>query len=110
MVVTADVGPRAMTAVDVRPDAGPTRGHRDNSRRKAILTMVGRRVLFIVPVIAVVSAGLFAAAAISPFDPLVGYLGTRYMTTSDADKALIADQMGFDNPWYSTYWNWLQGV
>ncbi|RQO44891.1 ABC transporter permease [Rhodococcus sp. KBW08] len=99
-----------MTAVDVRADTRPTQGHRDNSRRKAILTMVGRRVLFIVPVIVVVSAGLFAAAAISPFDPLVGYLGTRYMTTSDADKALIADQMGFDNPWYSTYWNWLQGV
>ncbi len=66
--------------------------------------------LFIVPVIMVVSAGLFAAAAISPFDPLVGYLGTRYMTTSEADKALIATQMGFDNPWYSTYRTWLHGV
>ena len=78
-----------MTAVDVRVDVRQSLDHRGNSRRKAILTMVGRRALFIVPVIAVVSAGLFAAAAISPFDPLVGYLGTRYMTTSDADKALI---------------------
>lgn len=100
-----------MTAVDVRASAAtsdPARTH--NARRRAVFVMVGRRMLFIVPVIIVVSAGLFAAAAISPFDPLVGYLGSRYVTTSDADKALIAAQMGFDNPWYSTYWTWLQGV
>lgn len=99
-----------MTALDVRAGAtsDPVRSH--NARRRSILVMVGRRMLFIVPVIVVVSAGLFAAAAISPFDPLVGYLGTRYMATSEADKALIATQMGFDNPWYSTYWTWLQGV
>ncbi|RZL26030.1 MAG: ABC transporter permease [Rhodococcus sp. (in: high G+C Gram-positive bacteria)] len=100
-----------MTALDVRAGAAtsdPVRSH--NARRRSILVMVGRRMLFIVPVIIVVSAGLFAAAAISPFDPLVGYLGTRYMTTSEADKALIAAQMGFDNPWYSTYWTWLHAV
>lgn len=99
-----------MTALDVRAGAtsDPVRTH--NARRRSILVMVGRRMLFIVPVIIVVSAGLFAAAAISPFDPLVGYLGTRYMTTSEADKALIAAQMGFDNPWYSTYWTWLHAV
>ncbi|QXW05556.1 ABC transporter permease [Rhodococcus globerulus] len=99
-----------MTALDVRAGAtsDPVRSH--NARRRSILVMVGRRMLFIVPVIIVVSAGLFAAAAISPFDPLVGYLGTRYMTTSEADKALIAAQMGFDNPWYSTYWTWLHAV
>ncbi|MGG7100512.1 ABC transporter permease [Rhodococcus sp. 24CO] len=100
-----------MTALDVRAGAitsDPPRSH--DARRRSILFMVGRRMLFIVPVIIVVSAGLFAAAAISPFDPLVGYLGTRYMTTSEADKALIAAQMGFDNPWYSTYWTWLRGV
>lgn len=100
-----------MTAVDVRtgtPATHPVRTH--NPRRRAILTMAVRRMLFVVPVIAIVSAGLFAAAAISPFDPLVGYLGSRYMTTSEVDKALISSQMGFDNPWYSTYWTWLQGV
>lgn len=72
--------------------------------------MAGRRLLFIVPIVALVSAGLFAAAAVSPFDPLVGYLGTRYMTTSDADKALISDQLGLADPWYLTWWNWVQGV
>ncbi|WP_245866120.1 ABC transporter permease [Rhodococcoides kyotonense] len=72
--------------------------------------MIGRRLLFVIPVCAAVSGGLFAAAAVSPFDPLVAYLGVRYTTTSDADKAMIAEQLGLDQPWYTTYWHWVQGV
>lgn len=72
--------------------------------------MIFRRLLFVVPVCGAVSAGLFAAAAVSPFDPLVAYLGVRYTTTSDADKATIVSQMGFDQSWYTTYWQWLQGI
>lgn len=104
-------GPMTMDTGEVRTAAPVSDSVRAcTSRRRAILAMVGRRMLFIAPVVAVVSAGLFAAAAISPFDPLVGYLGTRYMATSEDDKALIASQMGFDSPWYSTYRLWLQGV
>ncbi len=72
--------------------------------------MIVRRLMFVVPVCAAVSAGLFAAAAVSPFDPLVSYLGARYTTTSDADKQLLTAQLGLDQPWYSTYWGWVQGV
>lgn len=72
--------------------------------------MAARRLLFVVPVCGAVSAGLFAAAAVSPFDPLVAYLGVRYTSTSDADKAVISDQLGFDQPWYQAYWQWLSGV
>ncbi|PWV79306.1 ABC transporter permease [Nocardia neocaledoniensis] len=68
--------------------------------------MTRRRVLTLVPVLAAVSAALFAAAAVSPFDPLVGYLGARYESTSAADRALLTDQLGLDAPWYQLYWHW----
>ena len=98
-----------MTVI-TRPAQAHTARRDQNNRRRSILRMVGRRLLFVIPVCGAVSAGLFAAAAVSPFDPLVAYLGARYTTTSDADKQLITTQLGFDQPWYSTYWQWLQGV
>lgn len=91
-------------------DAAPSVRDLRRGRHRDVWAMVGRRLLFILPVTAAVSAGLFAAAKYSPFDPLVGYLGTRYMTTTEADKAIISEQLGFDRPWYSTYWGWLQDL
>ncbi|WP_374112255.1 ABC transporter permease [Rhodococcus sp. CH91] len=100
-----------MTNLAVRNETSPPRrAGRGAARRRAIVRMVGRRLLFFVPVLAVVSAAVFAAAAASPFDPLVGYLGTRYVTTSETDKALIAEELGFDRPWYSAYGDWLSAV
>ncbi|MBL1073657.1 ABC transporter permease [Nocardia sp. 2] len=72
--------------------------------------MAGRRLLAVPPVLALVSLGLFAAAAVSPFDPLVGYLGDRYVTTSRADRAVIAAELGLDAPWYRLYGNWLHAL
>ncbi|MBN4926695.1 ABC transporter permease [Hoyosella rhizosphaerae] len=72
--------------------------------------MIFWRLVMLPPVFIVVSAGLFAAAALSPFDPLVGYLGSRYMTTTEADKFLIAEQLGLDTPWYVVYGSWVQGL
>ncbi|MFC4375254.1 ABC transporter permease [Nocardia halotolerans] len=69
--------------------------------------MTGRRLLTLIPVLTVVSAALFAAAAISPFDPLVGYLGARYETTSTTDRTLLADQLGLDASWYQLYGRWV---
>lgn len=95
-----------------RPPEGDAPSVRDlrRGRHRDVWRMVGRRLLFVVPVLAAVSAGLFAAARYSPFDPLVGYLGTRYMTTSEADKAIISEQLGFEQPWYSTYRGWVQDL
>ncbi|WP_084476465.1 ABC transporter permease [Nocardia ignorata] len=68
--------------------------------------MTRRRVLTMIPVLVAVSAALFAAAAVSPFDPLVGYLGDRYVTTGAADRAVLAEQLGLDLPWYRLYAQW----
>ncbi|WP_282781571.1 MULTISPECIES: ABC transporter permease [unclassified Nocardia] len=72
--------------------------------------MIGFRLLTLIPVLAAVAAGLFAAAAYSPFDPLAGYLGNRYETTSEADKALLARELGLDTPWYQLLGRWFGRV
>ncbi|MFE7419979.1 ABC transporter permease [Rhodococcus sp. NPDC057529] len=100
-----------MTALDFRADVSASVVEdRPRARRRGIARMVERRLLFVVPILTVVSAAVFAAAALSPFDPLVSYLGTRYMSTNEADKAAIADQLGFTQPWYQTYGNWVHGM
>ncbi|MGB3373044.1 MAG: ABC transporter permease [Rhodococcus sp. (in: high G+C Gram-positive bacteria)] len=110
VVVAADMDAAVVTATIARPVTTSAASHDRRTRRRGILRMIGRRLLFVVPVCGAVSAGLFAAAAVSPFDPLVAYLGVRYTTTTDADKAMITEQLGFDQAWYTTYWQWLHGV
>ncbi|WP_305095391.1 ABC transporter permease [Prescottella sp. R16] len=72
--------------------------------------MVLRRIVFAGPLLVAVSAGLFALASLSPFDPLAGYLGDRYLTTSDADRARLADELGLHDPWWTTYGHWVRGL
>ncbi|PTR21854.1 peptide/nickel transport system permease protein [Rhodococcus sp. OK519] len=72
--------------------------------------MALRRVAFAAPLLVVVSAGLFALASLSPFDPLAGYLGDRYLTTSDADRARLASELGLHDPWWTTYGHWVSGL
>nr|WP_307718151.1 ABC transporter permease [Rhodococcus rhodnii] len=80
------------------------------ARDRGIGRMVLRRIAFVVPLLGVVSVGLFALASRSPFDPLAGYLGDRYLTASDADKARIAAELGVDDPWWAQYGRWIGGV
>lgn len=95
-----------MVAADVvAVSAQPWRRSRFRGRGLARMTLW--RLASVPPVLLAVSAGLFAAAAVSPFDPLVGYLGDRYVTTSAADRAIIAEQLGLDAPWYEHYRRWL---
>ncbi|MEU7632186.1 ABC transporter permease [Nocardia sp. NPDC049220] len=72
--------------------------------------MITLRLSTLVPVLVFVSAGLFAAAAVSPFDPLVGYLGSRYETTSEADKTVLAETLGFGDAWYQHYGHWIRAL
>jgi peptide/nickel transport system permease protein len=65
-----------------------------------------RRVAFAVPLLAAVSAALFALAAFSPFDPLAAYLGPRYLTTSDVELARLAAALGVDQPWWRQWAAW----
>ncbi|WP_369138188.1 ABC transporter permease [Modestobacter versicolor] len=93
----------------LRPPAGPrpAAAPAGRPRRVAAARMVGRRLLAAVPVVLAVSLGVFAAAAASPFDPLAGYLGDRYLTASQTTQDEIAAQLGTDRPWPVQYLGWL---
>jgi len=65
-----------------------------------------RRALFAVPLVAVTSIVLFALAARSPFDPLAGYLGDRYLTMSTADRQRLAGELGIEQSWWRQWASW----
>ncbi|TFV44642.1 ABC transporter permease [Blastococcus sp. TF02A-35] len=69
--------------------------------------MAARRLLLALPVLLGVSVAVFAAAAASPFDPLAGYLGDRYLTAGQEVQDRIAGELGTDRAWWVQYGWWL---
>lgn len=72
--------------------------------------MITRRALMAVPVLLVVSAGIFALASYSPFDPLASYLGDRYETASQVERDRLAAELGMNDPWPAQYVRWMSGL
>ncbi|MCZ2815607.1 ABC transporter permease [Modestobacter sp. VKM Ac-2984] len=91
-------------------DAAPAAPRPPRVRWRAAGRLARRRLLFVVPVLVVVSGGVFAVADASPFDPLAGYLGDRYLTASEQAQARIADELGTGRPWWQQYGDWLGGL
>lgn len=82
----------------------PTRWSR---RRADVPRLVALRLALIIPMMLALSAGVFALAAASPFNPLAAYLGDRYERASADQKAAMAQQLGLDAPWWQAWWTWL---
>jgi len=83
---------------------------RRTRRRREIRGLIGRRVLWTVPLLIVISMGLFALAQASPFDPLVGYLGDRYQFTSMEQRATITATLQLDQGWWGAWTAWAGDV
>lgn len=79
-------------------------------RRSDVARMVAQRLAWAVPLLLVVSLGVFGLAALSPFDPLLGYLGGNYTTVGAAEREAMADALGLNVPWFTAWWTWLTGV
>ncbi|MER8070604.1 ABC transporter permease [Streptomyces sp. NPDC094034] len=69
--------------------------------------MAGRRLLFAAPVLLVVTFGVFAVAAASPFDPVKAYAGTAGLTASQENLDQLRVNLGVDQPLVHRWWNWL---
>ncbi|MEU6997894.1 ABC transporter permease [Nonomuraea sp. NPDC046570] len=65
------------------------------------------RLAFAVPLILAVTAGMFALAHASPFDPVRQYLGDRAMTTAPEVVEQIRANWGLDRPIVEQYTTWL---
>lgn len=94
------------TAVASTAVAGAVPVGRWRRRRREILRLVVRRVLVTIPLLVLVSAGVFLLAERSPFNPLAAYLGSRYPSTSAADRDALTTALGLDASWWQAWWGW----
>ncbi|WP_445525537.1 ABC transporter permease [Streptomyces cyslabdanicus] len=69
--------------------------------------LVGRRMLFAVPVLLAVTFGVFAMAAASPFDPVKAYAGTAALRADEQTLERLRANLGADQPFTSRWWHWL---
>ena len=69
--------------------------------------LAGRRLLFAAPVLLVVTFGVFAIAAASPFDPVKAYAGTAALGADQQTLERLRDNLGVDQPVTARWWHWL---
>ncbi|SDG02859.1 peptide/nickel transport system permease protein [Sinosporangium album] len=74
---------------------------------RVILRMVAWRVAFAVPLLLIVTVGMFALAKASPFDPVRQYLGDRAMVTAPEVMERIRENWGIDRPVLEQFTAWL---
>ncbi|GAA4544992.1 ABC transporter permease [Streptomyces violaceochromogenes] len=73
----------------------------------AMARLAGRRALFAVPVLLVVTFGVFAIAAASPFDPVKAYAGTAALGADQQTLDRLRENLGVDRPFAARWWHWL---
>ncbi|WP_344967338.1 ABC transporter permease [Streptosporangium fragile] len=71
-----------------------------------ILRLVAWRLAFAAPLLVAVTAGMFALAKASPFDPVRQYLGDRAMVTDPEVVERIRANWGLDRPVLEQYAAW----
>ncbi|CAM5281083.1 peptide ABC transporter [Streptomyces avidinii] len=69
--------------------------------------MAGRRTLFAVPVLGVVTFAVFALAQASPFDPVQAYAGSAALNASEENLAQLRANLGVDQALVPHWWHWL---
>lgn len=85
-------------------------GSRRRRRRAEIVALVLRRLAVAVPVVLLVSAGVFLLAALSPFDPLAAYLGVGYQRATQDRLDSLRGVLGLDLPWWRAWLDWCAHV
>ena len=98
---TADL-PR--TAAPALPPPPPPRAR--PSRRRRIGQLLLRRTGTSLITLLVVSAGIFAVAALSPIDPLTAHLGDSYQSASQTQRAAASAAYGLDQSWWQSWARW----
>ncbi|MFI1051418.1 ABC transporter permease [Streptomyces griseoruber] len=69
--------------------------------------LAGRRALFAAPVLLVVTFGMFAIAAASPFDPVRAYAGTAALGADQDTLDRLRANLGVERPFAARWWDWL---
>lgn len=80
---------------------------RRSRRRREIAGLASRRLLVAVPLLVLISMGVFVLAAASPFDPLMGYLGDRYQFTSAEQREILTQTLNLNQGWWEGWTAWV---
>ncbi|GAC67361.1 ABC transporter permease [Gordonia soli] len=75
-------------------------------RGRIVGRLLGRRALVAIPTLVLISVGIFAVAALSPFDPLVAHLGDAYQSATESQRAAVRTAQGLDVSWWEAWWRW----
>lgn len=96
-----------MTVVDeTRHDSTTAEVAPQSARWPSIRRMLWRRTITGTITLIAVSAGIFAVAAASPFDPLTAHLGQNYQSATIAQRHAAEAAYGLDQSWWSACWHW----
>lgn len=79
-------------------------------RHHEVAIMVARRLGFLVPLLFLVTIGIFLLASVSPFDPLDAYMGGRAGELTATQQSRLSAELGLDLPWYAAWWDWVGGL
>ncbi|MFF5521690.1 ABC transporter permease [Streptomyces coeruleorubidus] len=72
--------------------------------------LAGRRTLLAAPILLVVTFGVFAIAAASPFDPVKAYVGTAALGADQETLDRLRTNLGADQPFAERWWRWLSSA
>ena len=74
----------------------------------SLLTFIGRRLLITIPLLVLITLGVFSLVLIIPGDPAQTLAGGAH--ASPATVARIRAELHLDEPFFVQYWHWLTGV
>ncbi|CAN5642651.1 ABC transporter permease [soil metagenome] len=86
-------------------DIAPRSWRRDRLTPAARLLAI--RTAIAIPVTVAVSAGIFLVASLSPFDPLVAYLGDNYQSATVSQREAVRAAYDLEQPWWEAWWRWI---
>nr|WP_308302414.1 nickel ABC transporter permease [Bacillus sp. V5-8f] len=75
-----------------------------------MLSLIRRRLLQLVLVVLFLSIFTFGLMKMAPGDPVLAILNADEMTVTDADQARLRSSLGFDQPIYVQYFQWITGI
>lgn len=73
----------------------------------AMARLTARRAVLALPILLVVTFGVFAVAAASPFDPVKAYAGTAALGADQDTLDRLRDNLGVDRSFTARWWDWL---
>jgi peptide/nickel transport system permease protein len=74
----------------------------------SLVSFIARRLLITIPLLLLISLGVFSLVFLIPGNPAVTLAGGAHATPAEIAK--ISRQLHLNEPFLAQYWNWLKGV